>query len=195
MTKQIFLALAGILLIHTATAQTTVTQSKKDIRKEEKALKKEEKPEKKEQKKEMKKLEGTEVSKETQDQFYEDFGQVAVSKWQRDPYLDLVYFTKDNANAIAYYDADHNLVGTVYDKTFADLPEKAQKYIDTKMTDFTKGKVIYYKDNELNDTDMILYRTQFDDADNYFIEMEKGGKTNVYEVTPLGNVTFFSVIE
>ncbi|MFB6454801.1 hypothetical protein ACE38W_05975 [Chitinophaga sp. Hz27] len=195
MTKQFFLALAGILVIHTAIAQNSATLTKKETRKEEKAIKKEEKPEKKEERKAMKHLEGTEVSQATRNQFYEDFGKVPVSKWERDPYLDLIYFNKDGVNAIAYYDADHNLVGTVYDKTFADLPEKAQKYIDDKMSDYTKGKVIYYKDNEQNDTDMILYRTQFDDADNYFIELAKGGKTNVYEVSPLGNVTFFSVVE
>ena len=40
-------------------------------------------------------------------------------------------------------------------------------------------------------TDMILYGLQFEDQDNYFVELTKGKDKIVVQVTPEGDVFFF----
>ncbi len=57
--------------------------------------------------------------------------------------------------------------------------------------DYTIGPVVFYDDNEANSTDMILYGEQFEDADNYFVELSKGTKKIVVQVSPEGVVYFF----
>jgi hypothetical protein len=91
----------------------------------------------------------------------------------------------------AWYDYYENLVGTTSQVSFADLPADGQKAIKTKYKDYTVGKVIFFDDNEVNETDMILYNQQFDDADNYFVELAKEKSTMVVMVNTRGEVTFF----
>jgi hypothetical protein len=55
--------------------------------------------------------------------------------------------------------------------------------------------VIFYDDNEHNDNDMMLYGIQFEDEDNYFVELSKGSKQIVLQVTPEGNIFFFTELK
>ena len=190
MKKLLILSAAVLLYAGVVNAQASEAAIKKDERKlakKEKVLKQE----KKEDRKELKKLNGEEVSYAAKEQFAQNFGDMPGVIWRRDPTFDIATFTKDGASMSAYYDADANLVGTVTRKTFADLPLKAQEYIDKKYGDYTKVKVILYDDNETNTSDMILYDQQFEDADNYFIELSKNGKQIVLKSTLYGDVDFF----
>ena len=81
------------------------------------------------------------------------------------------------------------------DKTFSDLPASAQKQINKEYKDYTIEKVIFFDDNEDVDTDMILYGSQFDDADNYFVELRKDNKDVVLQVTMDGLVGYFAGID
>lgn len=73
------------------------------------------------------------------------------------------------------------------------LPAKAQQEIIKHYTNYEKAPVIFYDDNEYNDTDMILYGLQFQDEDNYFIELaDKKGRPIVLKVTPGGEVSYFT---
>jgi hypothetical protein len=139
----------------------------------------------------LKKLEGTNVSTLAKKSFDSDFVNVSDAKWMRLGTFDEVSFTKAGQKMKAFYDYDGNLVGTTSVKTFADLPAKGQQEIKTKYKDYSVGPVILYDDNEVNQTDMILWDTQFDDEDNYFVELTKGGKTLILQVNLNGDVSYF----
>ncbi len=190
MKKLFVLSASAILLIMSANAQTEVAL-KKDINKDkgqEKVIRKE----KKEEKKELKKLEGKDVSYQSKQAFIADFGDVPGATWVRGTYCDEVSFVKDGESKTAYYDYDAQLVGTVMKKTFSDLPAKAQRYIDQRYAGYTKGIVLFFDDNEFNETDMVLFGNRFDDADNYFIEVEKNNDKIVLQVDMNGDVSYFT---
>ncbi|NCU06381.1 MAG: hypothetical protein GXC73_20695, partial [Chitinophagaceae bacterium] len=83
-------------------------------------------------------------------------------------------------------------VGVVTKKTFAEIPQRAQAYINGKYKDYKKEAVILFDDNENNETDMILFGHQFGDADNYFIELVKGKEHFVLKCDMEGRVSYFS---
>ncbi|MDR6805380.1 hypothetical protein J2Y45_002311 [Dyadobacter sp. BE34] len=135
-----------------------------------------------------------EVSARSKDSFYADFGQVPDAKWVRGPQFDEVTFTKDGQQQTAYYDNHFMLVGTTADKKFSDVPAKAQKEIQKQFKGYAIGAVVEYKDNENNDTNMLLYGTQFEDADHYFVTVSKGKEADVLMVKTDGEISFFSTL-
>ena len=92
----------------------------------------------------------------------------------------------------AFYDNDGKLVGTTMIKTFADVPANGQKQIKKKYKDYTVGPVIFFDNNEFNETDMMLYGLQFDDEDNYFVELTKGNSKIVVRVNSAGDLLFLN---
>ena len=91
----------------------------------------------------------------------------------------------------AYYDDNDKLVGTTSVAKFSDLPAAGQKEIKDTYKNYRVGPVIFFNDNEANDTDMLLYGTQFDDEDSYFVELNSVTDRIVVHVTPDGNVYYF----
>jgi hypothetical protein len=158
------------------TPQAKVQETKKEIKTERKALRK---------------LEGTQVSELSQRNFAADFGKVTGVVWKRSDYFDEASFTQNGKQMIAFYDGTGTLVGTTSHTTFAALPAKVQKEITTKYKDYTVGAVVFFDDNQANDTDMYIYGTQLDDEDNYFVEMSKGTNKIVLRVASDGVVSFF----
>lgn len=150
--------------------------------------------EKREERKEQRRSGIPEASYQSKEQFFIDFGDIPDAAWSREGNFDIVTFTKDGIPQTAYYDDAYTLVGTCTEKTFADLPPSAQKYINHHYGDYEKARVILFNDNEENDTDMILYGTQFEDRDNYFIELRKGKEDFLLRVTPEGNIFWFRTI-
>lgn len=142
----------------------------------------------------LRKLKGTEVNQIAKDNFYSNFGDVQDAQWKREGTFDQVTFTKDGLKKTAFYYEDGNLVGTSQKKAFTDLPAKAQEEIKTKYKDYKVVSVIFYDDNEADDTDMILFEVQFEHADNYFVEAIKADKTIVLKVSMKGDVSFFKYI-
>ena len=167
-----------------------IKETKKEI-KEGKGDVKLEKKDLKSEKKELTHLEGNDVSDISKDNFYADFGNVPDVKWERDGIFDRATFTKDGKEVMAYYDFDAGLVGTTHHVTFADIPEKGQSKIEKDYKDYDVQAVIFYNDNEVNDSDMILYGTQFAHEDNYFVEMAKDNKMIILRVNPSGEVFYF----
>ena len=191
MKKLLIFSAAGIIIAASVSAQTNLEVLNNDVA----SLNKNEtttKKEKKEERKEIRKLKGQEVTYQSREAFFKDFGDVPVTKMERTVNFDKFIFTQNGQEMTAYYDIEANLVGTVTDKTFSDLPANAQKYIQDKYKDYTPGSVIYFDDNELNETDMILFGTQFDDADNYFVELKKENKNIIVQVNMKGEVGYFS---
>jgi hypothetical protein len=194
MKNSILLFIAILAVSTIANGQVDPNAIKKDIKninKEESVLKKE----KKEERKELRKLNGMEVSYQAKQQFLIDFDKATDIKWERTPYYDEATFTNDGKTLKAYYDEQAKLVGTSAIVTFADLPEKAQKYINEKYKSYNKGAVIFFDDNEYNETDMLLYSLQFDDEDSYFVELTKGTNKIVVHVSKAGEVFFFKELQ
>ena len=161
-------------------AQQSINETKKEV-----------KLEKKTERKALRKLTGQYVSEISKASFYKDFGNLEKVVWMRSQYYDEATFLKDGRDMIAYYDNDGKLVGTTSAVAFEDIPMVAQKNIQKMYKDATVGKVIFFDDNELNDTDMMLYNIQFDDEDTYFVELTQGGKTFIVNCDTKGNVAFF----
>jgi hypothetical protein len=139
----------------------------------------------------LKKLEGDKVSTMAKESFIADFGNVPNVKWQREGTFDEAIFMKDGKEMIAFYDIGGKLVGTTKVVTFAEVPVSGQQEIKKRYKDYTVSTVIFYDDNEANETDMIMYGTQFDDADNYFVELTKGNSKIAVRVDLKGEVYFF----
>ncbi|QEC45775.1 hypothetical protein [Pseudobacter ginsenosidimutans] len=186
--KKIFILLAASVVTLAANAQNITQVSKKE-------MKHEKHQEKKNERKELRKLEGTEASYQSKEAFLEAFPNATDVNWSRDKFYDIASFNLNGIHQTAYYDYKSELVGTVIPKTFSDLPASAQKWIDKKYAGYEKGRVILFDDNEYNETDMMLYGLQFQDEDNYFIELQKGTSDIVLQVTPEGNVFYFTEVK
>jgi hypothetical protein len=194
MKTLISLSAVTLLLAASVNGQTNEASVKNDIaslNKQESVIKKE----KKEEKKDLKTFKGTEVNYQARQQFIEDFGDINGTRWERTNYYDKATFNKNGQVMSAYYDIDANLIGTTMDKTYADLPVKAQKSIDSKYGSYSKEAVIFFDDNELNEADMILYNQPFEDEDNYFVELQKDNKGIILKVNMNGDVSFFKQLK
>ncbi|MGC1391988.1 MAG: hypothetical protein WA816_13210 [Bacteroidales bacterium] len=157
-----------------------------------KAKTKEVKKEQKAERVALKKLEGTVVNEKAKSNFMVAFPDATNAQWKRVNTYDEVAFTKAGHQMKGYYDIDGNLVGTTEFKTYADLPVKGQNEIKTRYPGYTPGQVIFYDDNEANETDMIMYGIQFDDVDSYFVELSKGTRKIAVQVLMDGEVKFFT---
>lgn len=146
---------------------------------------------KKHNKKLLKKLTGSNVSEQSKASFYEQFGNVKDVQWQRQSYFDVAVFDKDGQQTKAYFDNDGQLVGTSIQTNMKALPLKAQLEIAKKYGDYSIEDVILYDDDNENISDIILYGTQMESADNYFVELKKDNKRVVLEASPEGHVSFF----
>jgi hypothetical protein len=142
-------------------------------------------------KKNLKKLTGTNVSVQSKAQFYVQFGNVQNVQWERQDYFDMARFVKDGKQMKAYFDNDGELVGTSIQTDMKALPAKAQLEIAKKYGDYSVGDVILYDDNNEQISDIILFGTQMESADNYFVELKKDNKRVIVEVTPEGRVDLF----
>ncbi|MEO9004951.1 MAG: hypothetical protein ABI288_09450 [Ginsengibacter sp.] len=198
--KKLFLLIAASFVMGEAVnAQTTAAYLKretatlkKDIRHDKKVDQKMDKEARQERRK-LRKLEGNEVSYQSKQAFATDFSNITpISSQRLDNFDEFTFTTKKGITKSAYYDPDSKLVGTVEDKTFADLPSQAQKAIRDQYKDYTPGDVILFDSNEPNITDMILYGLQFESQDSYFIEMKKSGEKIVLQVKMDGEVSFFT---
>lgn len=147
---------------------------------------------KKAQKITLKRLSGTNVSDLAKDNFYASFGDVPGVQWRRVETFDEAAFTKDGKVRKAFFDYSGNLVGSTTEVAFSDLPASGQKEIQKQYKDYSVAKVVFYDDNEHNDTDMILYGGQFADEDNYFVELVRPSDKIVLQVNMEGEVFYFT---
>ncbi len=192
MKTLIVTGVAMLFAINTLSAQSE-QQLKSDI----KQLDKQESKVRSEKKKDritLKKLEGNDVSYQSKQQFISDFGNIEV-KWSRSGYFDKATFNKAGKLTEAFYDYNAQLVGTVTPAQLSDIPASAQKDIAKHYKDYTVDRVIFYDDNESNPNDMLLYGSQFEDEDSYFVELSGKGKKIVLHVPQNGEVYYFSEIK
>jgi len=135
------------------------------------------------------------VSGITKSAFRKDFGNVYVVGWERKPAYDAVqYFTDKGVVKNAYYDPASTLIGTTETVKFSSLPEAGQKAIKKDYSQYKVDRVVYFKDNDLNSTNLALYETPFDDANNYFVELSKGDQRIVVKCDEDGAIDFFTTM-
>lgn len=190
--KKIFLLVAASFIgAATVNAQNIPATLKTEIianKEGSKTLKKDER----EERKALRKLNGTEVSYQSQQAFERDFPNITPTSKERLDNFDEFTFTKGDKTKSAFYDADAKLVGTTENATFNQLPASAREYIQKNYPGYKTKGVLFFDDNELNATDMILFGLQFDKKDSYFVEMGKGNKTIVLQVYKTGEVLYFT---
>lgn len=147
---------------------------------------------KKAQKVTLKRLKGETVSDLAKDSFYADFGNVSGVQWRRVETFDEATFMVDSKEKKAFYDSFGKLVGTTTAASFSDLPARGKQEIEKRYKDYSVGQVVFYDDNEHNDTDMIMYGGQFADEDNYFVELVKPADRIILQVNTEGEVFYFT---
>jgi hypothetical protein len=135
------------------------------------------------------------ISMQARDQFVEEFGAVPDVKWMKTAIFYRASFRKEGQHFKVYYDEQAKQVGTLSPRSFHDLPANAQQYINSTYKGFKKKNVIYFDDNELNQTDMLLYGKQFENMDSYFVELKKGSQKIVLKVNTTGEVVFFKQLK
>ena len=135
------------------------------------------------------------VSFESQNSFDIDYPKSSDVSWEKIGTMDQVNFISNGQKTSAYYDMDGHLIGTTTNKTLVDLPEKSQKILADKYADYKVGPIIFFHDNDKNDTDMVLWATQFDSEDLYFAELVKGTDKIVVQITASGDISYFTKIE
>ena len=135
-----------------------------------------------------------EVGFKSKNSFLSDFGDIKDVAWVAGPEFDEATFVKDGTTLTAFYDIHSELVGTTTNKKIADLPAAAQKEISKQYKGYVIGAVVLFDDNELNDTNMMLYGTQFEDADHYFVTISKGNHEDVLKISMDGNLSFFRTL-
>jgi hypothetical protein len=136
----------------------------------------------------------SEASYQSKESFISDFGDIPDVTWQRGDYFDEATFTKNGISYTAFYDYDASLVGLITDKSFEDLPANARSFIGQKYSGYSVKAVKFFYDNLENETDMNLFGKQFEDEDNYFVELKKDNKEIVVQVDPEGYVYFFKAL-
>ena len=179
------LMMMSSLTLNAQDKNATAMNSVKSIRKSET------KAERKEVRKEDRNL----VSDMSLNAFKSDFGDIPNVVWEKGQNYDEALFNKNDHQYKAFYGQDSKLIGTTTEKTFADLPKIAQKDIKKQYNDYSIDKVVFFEDNQYNDEDMILYGAQFEDADNYFVEMSNKDKNIIIQVNPEGNVFFYEELQ
>jgi len=153
--------------------------------------KKEQRIEKRGDRRELRRLEGTKVSSSSIKSFKVDFANASNVNWNRTPNYDIATFTLKGQELKAYYDSESQLVGTTQYKTIEDLPEKGQKILRAKYKDYSVGKIMFFNNNDLNRSPMLLWGTEIVDQSSFFVELANGTKKMVVYVDQGGNVKPF----
>jgi hypothetical protein len=127
-------------------------------------------------------------------QFNTDFPDAKDVHFARVKNLNKMYFKQERQKMSAYYDDRGQLVGTIRQESFADLPDNAQKGILHKYPDYVIADVVRFDDNESDDTERMVYGISMNDADNYFVELRKNNKEILVEVDLSGEISYLATI-
>jgi hypothetical protein len=123
-------------------------------------------------------------------EFSQDFPNAKYVTWAEGKFIEASFLDNDVVK-IAYYDDDNHLIGTTADVDASALPEKAKDNIDKIYPGYTIEKVVFFDDNEANDTNMFLFNHSFEDEDNYFPLLVKDSSRIILKVSLKGEVSFF----
>ncbi|HMT96593.1 MAG TPA: hypothetical protein PKC62_07880 [Ferruginibacter sp.] len=192
--KKIILSMVAFLMgasMVYAQVETMVSNDLKTAKNERKIYKEGEKRDKRE----LRILRGNNVSYQSRQQFLNDFNKSSILKSERNSNYDIFTFNNNGKLTKAYYDANAQLLGTTQIKTLADLPEKARMSLAKTYKGYKIMEVLYFNDNDQNDSNMWLYNTQFDDENAYFVSLQKTNKRIIIQVYPNGDIRYFAALK
>src|SRR5260221_10705151 len=86
------------------------------------------------------------VSYQSNQAFMRDFPDATNVNWRVTDSFEEATFDSNGITLTAYYDANNELVGTTTEKTFADIPEKAQEQIKKFYSGYNPLSVIMFDD-------------------------------------------------
>jgi hypothetical protein len=142
------------------------------------------------------------VSEFTRNQFTSDFPDATNIRFEKTKDFDEVNYIQNGRKTTAYYDYNSELVGTIRNRSFRDLPADAQNEIVERYPNYTVVKVLNFKVNSDNEsyiendnTDLTLYGNSFEKSSNYFVELKNDNKAIVLMVGLSGEVSFFTTIK
>jgi hypothetical protein len=142
------------------------------------------------------------VSEFTRNQFTSDFPDATNIRFEKTKDFDEVNYIQNGRKTMAYYDYNSELVGTIRNRSFRDLPADAQNEIVERYPNYTVVKVLNFKVNSDNEsyiendnTDLTLYGNSFEKSSNYFVELKNDNKAIVLMVGLSGEVSFFTTIK
>jgi hypothetical protein len=149
----------------------------------------EEKREVREEKRSVRAVE--DIPYKTKELFNTDFGNAKRISWMSPAGFDEADFTLKNSKMMAFFDFDSQLIGTGKFVTFNELPANAIAEIQKKYKDYVPEKIMFYDDNEANDTNLNLFGQEMA-QDSYFAQMKDGSKQIVLQILRDGTVSYFS---
>jgi hypothetical protein len=114
-------------------------------------------------------------------QFATDFPNATNAHFARVKNLNEVSFTQDKGIVTAYYDNRDQLIGTMHNESFADLPDNAQKEIRNKYPGYLIANVVRF---DVNQSD-----------DNYFAELKNDSKSIVLKIDLIGEVDYLTTMD
>jgi len=136
--------------------------------------------------------EATTPSAEAEDSFKANIGSAPDVKWSHSAALDVATYSKNNTETQAIFDFSGKLIGTSTLQKFSDLPKSAQNRITRQYKDYTIGEVIHLTYLGSLAPDFVLSGNLYNNPSNYFVDLKKGARMLVIEVTPDGETNLFS---
>jgi hypothetical protein len=121
--------------------------------------------------------------------FLENFSGAENVSWRIDNSYIRVDFTLNNVQQKAYYSYDGDLVASMRDINYGELPASVQNEISKKYKDYTVTETVQYSDTNPDD-DVYVFGAP-DENPAYFVELQKGNKNITLEVTDSGALNLF----
>ena len=125
--------------------------------------------------------------------FRTDFPMATEVNWTKMDGYNTVSFVNNGERAHAYYNDKGILVGTIIDKKFTDLPDRAQYYITDHYNDYDISAVALYDDNEDEPGGLTLNSQSFDNWDHFFVRLiqKKTHQQLMLQVSTTGDVSVY----
>jgi hypothetical protein len=141
------------------------------------------------------------VSVFTRNQFASDFPDATNIRFEKTNDFDEVNYSQKGGETTAYYDNESDLLGTLRNRSFHDLPADAQTEIVNNYPGYTVVSVVRFNangDNESyvdNNSELSFYGDLSDENSHYFVELKNDNKAIVLMVGLSGEVSFFRTLK
>jgi hypothetical protein len=141
------------------------------------------------------------VSVFTRNQFVSDFPDATNIRFEKMDAFDEVNYSQKGRKITAYYDVNSELVGTLRNRSFRNLPASAQTEIVNKYPGYAVVGVVRFNTNgdEVsnldNNLELPFNGDSSDESSHYFVELKNGNKAIVLMVSLSGEVSFFRTMK
>ncbi len=129
--------------------------------------------------------------------FNQEFANAKNVSWSTYDQFMKAEFAQNNLKEVAYYTSDGDLVASMHDISFSDMPASVQKEIIRKYKNYTVKESLEYFDTA-SDEGVDLYGNEDHNA-LYFVDLakknnepQKNNKDIILQVSDTGNISFFS---